>query len=86
VEHRHVQRVPDALPVEASRLEEPPEIPRRDDKTEWDQDLGDGSLLVASLYQHRMARQSTILTFLPPFPIMAEIIPTGGDHGLEIHR
>jgi len=50
MEHRHVQRVPDALPVETSRLKEAPEIPRYDDKTEWEQDLGDGSLLLVCHY------------------------------------
>lgn len=39
------------MPVESSGLEEPPEIPRCYDQTEWEQDLGDEKLLYIALYQ-----------------------------------
>jgi hypothetical protein len=34
MEHRHVQRVPNAVPVETADLKEPPEVSRRYDQTE----------------------------------------------------
>jgi len=50
VQDRHVQRVPNAVPVEAAGLEEPPEVSRSDDQTEWEQDLGNGKLLLVRYY------------------------------------
>jgi hypothetical protein len=50
MQNHHVQRVPNAVPVKAAGLEEPPEVSCRDDKTEWEKDLGNGKLLLVRYY------------------------------------
>jgi hypothetical protein len=50
MQDRHVQRVPNAVPVEAAGLEELPEVSCSDDQTEWEQDRGNGKLLLVRYY------------------------------------